>query len=172
MLVYRAVRDPSDVGSGIAEWTLVLTVWLFVAVMGYVFLGIALRGGASFLTPALQRVGWLLEPRMSPRAPVDPLAGLGASNCIRCGSYCGPETGAFIAPMAAALCSRCIRQVHAAVEAGDLGPLECLSYPDAMAPAVMCSFCKRRGMAGVLGWPAGMICRSCLELAAVHREPR
>jgi len=166
-LMYEAVRDPHGFASSLGEWVIVALVFIVMGITGYVFVGIAVVGGVSFLAPALRRVESFLEPTLS---PVDPGRHLGASNCIRCGSYCAPETGAFIAPAAAALCDRCIHQVHKAVKAGKVASLDCLTYPDDVPAQVACSYCKRNNRPGLLAWPAGTICRSCLELAATHRK--
>lgn len=141
-LIYDVVRYPHDLDFSLAEWVEVVVSFLVL-------------GAIAFVSCRIAFVGSLLEPTVP---PVDPHAPISASTCIRCGSFCASETGAFIAPTAAALCTRCIRQLHAAVTAG----------PYAIAIPIGCSFCGRRNRSELLTWAGGTICRSCLELAATQ----
>lgn len=153
-LIYDVVRYPHDFDLSLAEWLEVVVSFLVLGAIALVVSRIAVAG--SLLEPAL--------PPSNPHAPV------GASNCIRCASLCTPETGAFIAPAAAALCTQCIHQIHAALKADNVTSLDCLIYPEAIALQIRCSYCGRHNRPGLLAWPRGTICRSCLELAATDRE--
>jgi hypothetical protein len=144
-LIYDVVRYPQDLALSLGEWVEVVVSFLVLGAIALLFSRIAI--GRSLLEPT--------PPPVNPHPP------FGASNCIRCGSLCSRETGAFIAPTAAALCPRCLSEIHATVKASNA--------PDAIALQIRCSYCGRR-RPGLLAWPGGTICRSCLELAATRRE--
>ena len=148
-LLYDVIRYPHDLDLSIAEWVEVALSFLVLGAIALVFGRIA-------------AVGSLLEPTLPPVTPHAPGA---PRSCIRCGSLCAPETGAFMAPAAVALCPRCMREIHAALAAGNVPALGCLTHPDAIALQMECAYCGRRNRPGLLAWSGGAICRSCLELA-------
>ena len=150
-LLYDVIRY-HDLDLSLAEWAEVVASFLVLGAIVCVFCRVAI-------------VGSLVEPTPPPFSPPPPD---GASNCIRCGSLCAPASRAFIAPAAVALCPRCIREIDAALQAGNVTSLDCLTHPDAIALQVGCSYCGRRNRPGLLAWSAGAICRSCLELASTQ----
>lgn len=153
-LVYDVIRYPHDLDLSLAEWVEVVVSFLVLGAIAFVFSRIAVVGSLLEPTP----------PPVNPHAPVAP------RSCIRCGSFCSPETGAFMAPAAAALCPRCIREIHAALAAGNVAALGCLTHPDAIALQIECSYCGTRNRPGLLAWSGGAICRSCLDLAGPQRS--
>ena len=149
-LLYDVIRYPHDLDLSIAEWVEVVVSFLMLGAIAVVFGRIAVAG--SLVEPPL--------PLVNPYVPEAPRA------CIRCGSFCAPETGALMAPAAVALCPRCIGEIHAALAAGNVAALGCLTHPDTIALQIECSYCGRRNRPGLLAWSGGAICRSCLELAS------